>query len=138
MERISASVYTKMKRYWKRQSYHRIGGGSSARRAELGGGRRRRRMMSWRIKIKPKIKLKSLDKPNKFVEWLRDAYVRMMLGFANSAAGGMVGDGVSSLGRKAVKEYNEKAVILEFYKSLHLARSNRHQLSSPSIAAIAE
>ncbi|CAI0439099.1 unnamed protein product [Linum tenue] len=128
MEGISAAVCAKMKRYWKRQGYHRISGGSSARirRAELGGGRRRRRRMSWRIKIKPKIKLNSLVKPNKFVVWLRDAYVRMMLGFANSAAGGMVGDGVSSLGRKAVKEYEEKAVILEIYKSLVLAPSNRH------------
>ncbi|CAL1397537.1 unnamed protein product [Linum trigynum] len=140
MEGISPTVYTKMKRYWRRQGYRRIHGGSSSatstriEQVELGGGRRRRRM-TWRIKIKPKLKfLHKLSSPKKFFIWLRDAYVRMMLGFANSAGGGMVGaagyggDGVSSFGRRAVKEYDEK-MILQIYKSLVMAESNSHQLA---------
>ncbi|CAI0419063.1 unnamed protein product [Linum tenue] len=142
MEGVSATVYTKMKRYWKRQGYHRIdGGGASAstriRQVELGGGGRRRRRISWRVKIKPKLKfMDKLASPKRFFIWLRDAYVRMMLGFANSAGGaGMVGDGgVSSFGRKAVKEYDEK-MILQIYKSLVLAQANRQQLAAPAAGA---
>ncbi|CAI0419062.1 unnamed protein product [Linum tenue] len=135
MEGVSATVYTKMKRYWKRQGYHRIDGG--IRQVELGGGGRRRRRISWRVKIKPKLKfMDKLASPKRFFIWLRDAYVRMMLGFANSAGGaGMVGDGgVSSFGRKAVKEYDEK-MILQIYKSLVLAQANRQQLAAPAAGA---
>ncbi|CAL1376410.1 unnamed protein product [Linum trigynum] len=141
MEGVSATLYTKMKRYWKRQGYHRIhGGGASTRirQVELGGGGRRRRRISWRVKIKPKLKfMDKLASPKKFFIWLRDAYVRMMLGFANSAGGaGMVGDGgVSSFGRKAVKEYDEK-MILQIYKSLVLAQANRQQLAAPAAGAL--
>ncbi|KAF9670240.1 hypothetical protein SADUNF_Sadunf13G0047800 [Salix dunnii] len=44
----------------------------------------RRRRLTWRIKIKPKLKILKMSSPKKFFVWLRDAYLKMMLRFANS------------------------------------------------------
>ncbi|CAN1797117.1 hypothetical protein LINPERHAP1_LOCUS21150, partial [Linum perenne] len=89
-----------------------------------GGGR-----SSWRIKIKPKLKfLNKVGSPKKLFIWLRDAYVRMMVGFANSGGGGMVGVGGGGLGgrfgRKVVKEYDEK-MIIEIYNSVVIVQTRR-------------
>ncbi|CAN1196480.1 hypothetical protein LINPERHAP2_LOCUS43595 [Linum perenne] len=135
MEGISVTAYKKMKHYLRRQGYRRIDG-PKIRRAKLGGGGGRR---SWRIKIKPKLKfLNKVGSPKKLFIWLRDAYVRMMVGFANSAGGGMVGVGGGAgyggsaigdgggFGRKVVKEYDEK-MIIEIYKSLVIAQTRRRE-----------
>lgn len=80
-----------------------------------------------------------LSSPKKFFIKLRDAYVRMMLSFANagafSGAGGGLTYGVGGgafggFGKPALKEYDEK-VLVEIYKSLMvqqqlMARSSRN------------
>ncbi|XP_065860406.1 uncharacterized protein [Euphorbia lathyris] len=120
MDGVSATMYTKLRTYWRRKGYQRIND-SSRRRGntiELGGTTRRRRF--WRIKIKPKLKLFKTSSPKKFLVWLRDAYVKMMLGFANSrVVGPGYGDhpGVTGFGRGPIKEYDEK-MIIQIYKSI--------------------
>ncbi|KAJ8500554.1 hypothetical protein OPV22_011106 [Ensete ventricosum] len=115
-----------LKGYWKRRGYHRADGGRGRRRlckAELGeGGRRRRRF--WRIKISPRLGFLRAASPRRILARIRDAYVRMMLGFANSVAYGGYGYGygyggveVTRLARPALKEYDEK-MLVEIYKSL--------------------
>ncbi|XP_058077189.1 uncharacterized protein LOC131225641 [Magnolia sinica] len=118
-----------LKGYWKRKDYERLDGsgrrGKKKHQIELGRTRRRR---FWRIKITPKLRMFRLSSPKKFLIRIRDAYVKMMLGFANSAAlnGGFaysadVDSRVLGFGRPALKEYDEK-VIVEIYKSLMVQR----------------
>ncbi|EOX95196.1 Uncharacterized protein TCM_004747 [Theobroma cacao] len=119
MEGISATMYKGLRGYWKRRGYVKLNGsGRRTRRSrvELGSTRRRR---FWRIRVKAKLRIPS---PKKFFVWLRDAYVKMMLGFANSRMintgyGGAIGDGIAAFGKGPMKEYDEK-VIVEIYKSL--------------------
>ncbi|KAG6749829.1 hypothetical protein POTOM_046899 [Populus tomentosa] len=122
MEGISASMYTKMKGYLSRRGYERINGSGRIRRkrpVELGSGSStsRGRGFSLRIKIKPKLKILKMSSPRKFFVWLRDAYVKMMLGLANSRAIGTSGYGDAFGARRPVKEYDEK-MIVQIYKSL--------------------
>lgn len=122
MEGISASMYTKMKGYWSRRGYERINGSGRIRRkrpVELGSGSStsRGRGFSLRIKIKPKLKIFKMSSPRKFFVWLRDAYVKMMLGLANSRAIGTSGYGDAFGARRSIKEYDEK-MIVQIYKSL--------------------
>ncbi|KAK8718137.1 hypothetical protein V6N13_045382 [Hibiscus sabdariffa] len=125
MERVSTTVYKGLRGYWQRRGYVKLNGGSrgGARRSrvEIGGSSRRRRF--WKIRVKAKVRLPS---PKKFFVWLRDAYVKMMLGLANSRVvngyGGAMGDhGISAFGKRPVKEYDEK-LIVEIYKSLVMAQ----------------
>ena len=89
--------------------------------ARLGSNRRRR---FWRIK--PKLRFFRIPSPKKFFIWLRDAYVKMMLGFANSRVmssgySGVLGDGIGGFGQRPPKEYDEK-MIIEIYRSLVMAQ----------------
>lgn len=77
--------------------------------------------------MKAKLKIPS---PKKFFVWLRDAYVKMMLGLANSrminsgyGGGSGFGDGggIAAFGARPVKEYDER-MIVEIYKSLVMAQ----------------
>ncbi|KAK6286073.1 hypothetical protein POUND7_012252 [Theobroma cacao] len=119
MEGISATMYKGLRGYWKRRGYVKLNGSgrrTRRNRVELGSTRRRR---FWRIRVKAKLRIPS---PKKFFVWLRDAYVKMMLGFANSRMintgyGGAIGDGIAAFGKGPMKEYDEK-VIVEIYKSL--------------------
>lgn len=87
------------------------------------GNKRRRRF--WGIKITPKLKIfLKRNSPKKILKKLRDAYVNMMLGFANSSVFssgfsyvGNGGYGDSGFMKPVRKEYDEKAIV-EFYKSL--------------------
>ncbi|KAJ0979898.1 hypothetical protein J5N97_015372 [Dioscorea zingiberensis] len=130
MERFNGGL----KAYWKEKAYRRLDAteGKQRRRrrrlpkAELGDGRRR---VFWRIRSRIRIapRLRSLRKvtPKRILAWIRDAYVRLMLAFARSAA---LGGGYGYSGEAAamgfsqpmVKEYDEK-VLVEIYKSI-LAR----------------
>ncbi|KAL5996275.1 hypothetical protein ACLOJK_026349 [Asimina triloba] len=113
--------------YLKRKHYERLGGsGRRARskpvRAELGRTHSRKRF--WRIRISPKLRFVRALSPKKFLVRIRDAYVKMMLGFANSHAlrGGFsygfeVDPRAIGFGRPQPKEYDEK-VLVEIYKSL--------------------
>ncbi|KAF8392629.1 hypothetical protein HHK36_022977 [Tetracentron sinense] len=122
MEGSSGSSNNGFKAYWRRNHYERLDGSGRRRKNRVEhatlGSRRRRRF--WRIKITPKLRFFHIGSPKKFFIRLRDAYVKMMLGFANSGAcnpgfgGGAVG-GV--FGRPPLKEYDEK-VIVEIYKSM--------------------
>ncbi|WCJ22277.1 hypothetical protein M5689_004373 [Euphorbia peplus] len=127
MDGLSPTIYTKLRRYWRRRNYQRVN--DTVRRSrnsiELGASNsttKRRRI--WRIKIKPKLKILRNASPKKFFVWLRDAYVKMMLGFANSrVVGPGYGDhpGVTGFGRRQIKEYDEK-MIIQIYKSLVMAQ----------------
>ncbi|KAI6694652.1 hypothetical protein NL676_022362 [Syzygium grande] len=154
MEGASVSAYKGLRGYWRRRSYRRLGGSGSRRRmrvAELGSTRRRRRRWSWRIKISPKLSwLRSPRKfllwPKKLLIWLRDGYVKMMLGIADSRVcgaygGGSVADaGLSGFGRRPPKEYDQR-VIVEVYKALMAAQAKAVTRAAPSrlpLAAIRE
>ncbi|XP_022727804.1 uncharacterized protein LOC111283485 [Durio zibethinus] len=123
MEGISATMYKGLRRYWKRKGYVKLNGSRRARRGtvELGSTQRRR---FWRIRVKAKLRIPS---PKKFLVWLRDAYVKMMLGLANSRMintgyGGAIGyGGIAAFGKRPLKEYDEK-IIVEIYKSLVMAQ----------------
>ncbi|KAE8665490.1 glycosyl transferase family 8 family protein [Hibiscus syriacus] len=126
MEGVSTIMYKRLRGYRQRRGYVKLNGGSrgGARRSrvELGGGSSSRRRF-WKIRVKAKVRLPS---PKKFFVWLRNAYVKMMLGLANSRAvtgyGGAMGDhGVSAFGKHPIKEYDEK-MIFEIYKSLVMSQ----------------
>ncbi|MED6212520.1 hypothetical protein PIB30_084192 [Stylosanthes scabra] len=132
MEGISVSVSKGLKHCWNmRTGYHRLNGSGRRRRriarAELGSKTRTRetRFWRWRIKVSPKIRIRRIPSPKKMLIWLRDAYVRMMLGLANSRImtsstgfGGpcSVGFGGAGFGPAKTKEYDEK-VLVQIYKS---------------------
>ncbi|XP_022759682.1 uncharacterized protein LOC111306046 [Durio zibethinus] len=123
MEGISTTVYKGLRGYWKRRGYVKLNGPRRARRSrvELGSTRRKR---FWRIRVKAKLRIPS---PKKFFVWLRDAYVKMMLGLANSRMvstgnrGAIVDHGIAAIGKRPLKEYDEK-MIVEIYKSLVMAQ----------------
>ncbi|XP_072975112.1 uncharacterized protein [Typha angustifolia] len=99
---------------WGRRAYHRLDG--------AGGSSRRRR--SWRIKIAPRMRIRILRlvSPKRWLAKIRDAYVRLTLGFASSAhlgAGFGYGFGgeVAAFGRPKSKEYEER-MLVEIYKSI--------------------
>ncbi|XP_004152233.1 uncharacterized protein LOC101222359 [Cucumis sativus] len=125
---VSEKWYQGLRRYWKRKNYKKLNGSSRRRRrlaqVELGSTRNTRRRF-WRIKISPKFRfLRKIPSPKKLLLRLRDAYVNMMLGFANSrvfntsyGGGAAVCDGIPGFGQRLAKEYDEK-MILEIYKSV--------------------
>ncbi|KAJ6955932.1 hypothetical protein NC652_007128 [Populus alba x Populus x berolinensis] len=141
MEGVSARIYTKMKEYWSRRGYERINGSGRTRRSwpvELSSvsttsrrRRRRRRRFAWRMKVKPKLKALKMSSPKRCFVWLRDAYVKMMLGFANSRAVGTAGYG-DGFGARPIKEYDEK-MINEIYKSLVMAEGQLVPRDAPTL-----
>lgn len=129
MEGISVNVYKGLRSYWKQRGYRRLKNGVVSGREdtnpgqESGSGHRGRR--TWRVKIGRRIRvLRRVGSPRKWLTRLRDAYVKMMLNFANT---GLVGGGyggpvcVSGSGKGEFKEYDER-VIVEIYKSLVMAQ----------------
>ncbi|XP_004496044.1 uncharacterized protein [Cicer arietinum] len=136
MEGITASVYKGLKEYWERKGYQRISGSGRRRRinrVKLGTSQTRKGRF-WKIKLSPKIRVNRIPSPKKMVIWARDAYVRMMLGLANSrvmtmsaSATGFGGGGVlsSDVGfrRAPPKEYDEK-MIIQIYKSILTTHGN--------------
>lgn len=128
MEGLSASMYKGVRNYWEKKGYQRINGSGRRRRnrvelARMGGNRRKR---FWRIKINPKMSLFKFLSPKKFFVRLRDAYVNMMLGFANSRVcssgyGGAITGFGNGYGRGPLKEYDERYIV-ELYKSVVVAQ----------------
>ncbi|XP_061358747.1 uncharacterized protein LOC133302940 [Gastrolobium bilobum] len=123
MEGISGSLRRGLKKYWRRMGYQRLNGSDRRRRnkvEELGATGTRR----WRrIKMAPKIRIPAICSPKKLVLWVRDAYVRMMLGLAKTMGTGYGGDATSiaigGFGRAPPrKEYDEKMIIQMYNKSM--------------------
>jgi hypothetical protein len=125
MEGITSSMQRGFKKYWKRRKGYQILNKSNRRKkntVKLGGGATttgtKRR---WRIKISPKIKIPKISSPKKWmVVWLRDTYVRMMLGLANSKVMSLstFGDPTGGFGRtQQPKEYDDK-MLVHMYNSL--------------------
>ncbi|XP_008235168.1 PREDICTED: uncharacterized protein LOC103334023 [Prunus mume] len=132
MEGVSTSMYKGLRGYWRRRGYEKLNG--SGRLTELrSGSKRRARRIRIKIKMGRKLKLsflrmRRMPSPKKLLVWLRDAYVKLMLGFANSGmfstgfgGGPMCDYGSGSFGKGPLKEYDEK-MIVEIYKSLMLAQ----------------
>ncbi|XP_068661155.1 uncharacterized protein [Aristolochia californica] len=116
----------RLRGYWRRKSYVRLDGLPGRRRksrVEISTVDASRRRRFWRIRIAPRLKLFRIASPKRFFLRLRDAYVRMMLSFANSSvfSGGYgYGNDVPGrvgFGKGPLKEYDEK-VIVEIYKTL--------------------
>ncbi|EOA24865.1 hypothetical protein CARUB_v10018155mg [Capsella rubella] len=119
------------KRYWRRwRGYEKLDDGSSS---EKNPGRRtrkrvkmdptRRKKRFWRIKIGPKLRILRKASPKKFLVWLRDSYVKMMLRLANSrVVGSSSAYGGSGFGSVPAKEYDEK-MLVEIYKSILMAQA---------------
>ncbi|KAF5185916.1 hypothetical protein FRX31_024497 [Thalictrum thalictroides] len=127
-------VVSGRKMYWKkRNGYQRLDGygwgfgrKKKVERVTLGSTTQRKKRFRWKIKIKPKLKLFKFSSPKKLLTSIRDGYVKMMLGLANSrvfASGGVggfaYGGGAIDSGFRSapLKEYDEK-MIIEIYKSL--------------------
>ncbi|KAL5560956.1 hypothetical protein UlMin_030703 [Ulmus minor] len=142
MEGVSASMYKGFKGYWKKRGYEKLNGSGSRRRmnrVQLGGSIRRRR--TWRIKIAPKLSfLRKVGSPKKLLVWLRDAYVKLMLGFATSRVcstgyGGVIGcDGIGGFRRDPLKEYDEK-MLVQIYKSMVLAQGQLVPLEAAKLGS---
>ncbi|MED6213954.1 hypothetical protein PIB30_098406 [Stylosanthes scabra] len=120
MEGISVRVYKGLKDFQKRRRYQKLNGsGRRSRTTRLGS--RGTRFWGWRVKAPPKIRIRRVPSPKKMLTWLRDAYVRMMLGLANSRVMTMnasaTGFGGPWVGPDKPKEYDEK-VLVQIYKSL--------------------
>ncbi|XP_061338445.1 uncharacterized protein LOC133285251 [Gastrolobium bilobum] len=148
MEGITASVCKGLKEYWRRRGYQRINGSGRRRmnRVKLGStGTRKGRFWRWRIKLSPKIRIHKIPSPKKLLVWVRDAYVRMMLGLANSqvmtmsaSASGFGGGGDTAMGvfgRAPPKEYDEKTIV-QIYKSLLIAHGHLVPLDEAKIASV--
>ncbi|MFS7931026.1 hypothetical protein Hanom_Chr04g00351141 [Helianthus anomalus] len=117
MDGITTRVYRRVKRYWRRKPYIRLGGNSTG---EPGLNRPRR---FWRVRVTSKLKLRY--SPKKLLTGIRDGYVNMMMRMANSqvvAGSGGFGEGVAKFGMKPVKEYDDK-LIMEIYKTLALRQA---------------
>nr|ADK23953.1 nucleolar protein [Allium sativum] len=120
-----------LKGYWERRAYSRIDGVSGRRRPrgsriKLGGGTVSRRR--WRIRLPKKLKtIRFRFNPKRFFAKIRDAYVRMMLGFADmgaiSGGFGYAGKGVDVFGveNRKMKEYDEK-MLVQIYRNLLVQR----------------
>lgn len=121
--------------YWKRRSYNRLSGESRHRhgrrtRIELGGDGNRKKF--WRVKVPLRLKLLSRIRfsPKRVFTRIRDAYLRMMVGFASSGViSNRFGSGYEPLNGfprpKPIKEYDEK-MIIRIYQSL---LAHRHLVS---------
>ncbi|XP_078445120.1 uncharacterized protein LOC144714276 [Wolffia australiana] len=106
--------------YWRRRKYQRLHGEGGRKKRTL-----RRRL--FRIKISPALAFlrRRANAPRRFLVFLRDAYVKLMLRLANSAAvasaGGFGYYGLAAaapvFGRPAMREYDDKT-ILRIYKRL--------------------
>uniref|UniRef100_A0A2P2NYZ7 Uncharacterized protein LOC105137939 n=1 Tax=Rhizophora mucronata TaxID=61149 RepID=A0A2P2NYZ7_RHIMU len=127
---------------WRRRGYERINGSGRSRTnsVRLGSSseKQKRRRFFWRIKNKPKLKFLKMASPKRFLVWLRDAYVNLMLGFAKSqvatTGGWGIGEGISSFGKRPLKEYDEK-MIIDIYKSLVAAKGRLMSRLPPDAAA---
>ncbi|CAJ1969810.1 unnamed protein product [Sphenostylis stenocarpa] len=138
MEGITASVCKGVKEYWRRKGYRRLNRSGQRRRSwvELGSTPTGKvRFWRWRIRLAPKIRIRKIPSPKNVLLWVRDAYVRMMLGFANSrvmtasaSASGFGGPlaavdtSFAGFGR-AQKEYDDKTII-QIYKSILMAHGS--------------
>lgn len=114
------------KRYWRRwKGYEKLDGSSTAgrrngKRVKMDPTKKKR---LWKIKIMPKLKILRRASPKKFLVWLRDSYVNMMMKLANSRAVGASGYGGSGFGSgRQMKEYDEK-MLVEIYKTILMAQS---------------
>ncbi|KAA8549113.1 hypothetical protein F0562_000797 [Nyssa sinensis] len=118
MEGVSTRVYKGLREYWRRRGYERLNGAGCRRkrRVELAvaGSKRKRRF--WRIKITPKLRFSF--SPKKFFIGLRDAYVKMMLGLANSPVvnsggiSGVAGDGTIGAPRCSQSWYPDRRLMV--------------------------
>ncbi|KAI4349709.1 hypothetical protein L6164_010269 [Bauhinia variegata] len=135
-----AGISGRLWEYRKRRGYRRLNGsGREKRSVQLGDGNTPRKRF-WKIKIGPKIKILRKASPKKMLIWLRDAYVRMMMGLANSramstaASSGYAGTlpGRFGSGRGPVKEYDEK-MIIQIYRSLMMAQGQFLPRDAPRI-----
>ncbi|KAK1318831.1 hypothetical protein QJS10_CPB04g00918 [Acorus calamus] len=114
-------IYRGIKGYWRRRKYERLDPASGRR-----NGRKTRRF--WRVRVgRRRLRILQWASPRRILARIRDGYVKMMLGFANSrvfggGAGisfygaGAAGD-FAGFGRPALKEYDEK-MIVEIYRSI--------------------
>ncbi|OIV90989.1 hypothetical protein TanjilG_16949 [Lupinus angustifolius] len=147
MEGVTVSVCKGLKQYWVRRRYQRLNGsGRRTNVVELSSSRTRKgRLWRWKIKITTKIRINKIPSPKKFLAWFRDAYVRMMLGLANTrvmsmsspasglGGGALWGGGYGFVRGPPPKEYDEK-LIIEIYKSLIM---RQEQLVARDAARIA-
>lgn len=128
MECITTSMQRSLKKYWKRRKgYQRMN--KSVRKTntvKLGGGATTGTKKKWRIKISPKIKFPTISSPKKWMVWMRDSYVRMMLGLANSKVMNLTSfnDPTGGFGRAPQpKEYDNK-MLVHMYNSLVVAQGH--------------
>ncbi|KAK4779832.1 hypothetical protein SAY87_015938 [Trapa incisa] len=127
MEGVSVKVYRGMKSFWVRRGYQRL----DEQQAPAAGRARRRRFRLRRLKVAPRLKLLRLivRSPKRFLVWLRDNYMKMMMELAGSRVcstgygyyGYVVDPAISSFCRAPIKEYDQK-MLIEIYKSLKVAQ----------------
>ncbi|KAL5700988.1 hypothetical protein ACHQM5_026374 [Ranunculus cassubicifolius] len=131
-------------RYWRRRNEYDGLNGSARRwrktRMEvatlgLGSAEKTKKRVSWKIKIKRKLRFFCYRAPKKFFTSLRDGYVKMMLRMSTSrvVAGGLgyAANGSTGYGftKPAIKEYDEK-MIIEIYKAMIVREQSVPELKS--------
>ncbi|KAL5060621.1 hypothetical protein RYX36_032225 [Vicia faba] len=136
MEGITGSMKRGFKKYWKRRKgYQRVTKSSRKRNTvKLGGESTTGAKRKWSMKISPKIKIPTISPPKKWMAWMRDSYVRMMVALANSKVVkmGSFGDPTGGFGRnQQPKEYDSK-MIVHMYNSFVVAQGHLlpHDLAS--------
>ncbi|KAI3412650.1 uncharacterized protein J3R85_017093 [Psidium guajava] len=132
MDLLAKPLDGSLKRYWRRRKYRRLDGSRSRRLqvTRLGGntGSPRR---SWKIKIAPKLRLRTIySSPFKIFARLRDAYVGMMVGLAGKV--GSLNTNNFFGGKRVPKsrkprivytsEEVEARLVYEIYKALQASR----------------
>ncbi|XP_058742470.1 uncharacterized protein LOC131614958 [Vicia villosa] len=128
MEGITSSMKKSFNKYWKRRKgYQRVIKSSRKRNTvRLGGESTTGTKRKWRIKISPKIKIPAISSPKKWMVWMRDSYVRMMVALANSKVVkmGSLGDPTGGFGRnQQPKEYDSK-MIVHMYNSFVVSQGH--------------
>ncbi|KAK1294688.1 hypothetical protein QJS10_CPA16g01597 [Acorus calamus] len=91
-------IYRGIKGYWRRRKYERLDPASGRR-----NGRKTRRL--WRVRVgRRRLRILRWASPRRILARIRDGYVKMMLGFANSRVFGG-GAGISFYGAGAAGDF---------------------------------
>ncbi|KAK6151018.1 hypothetical protein DH2020_015950 [Rehmannia glutinosa] len=119
------SVAGSLRRQWKRRGYNRLSPTNrrNTKVARFGAANSKR---SWRLRLAPKLRLIRLASPLKLWSRLKNAYVNMMLRFANNSGSS---NSVNVFGVKRIPKARdakmaysrtefENRLIFEIYKSM--------------------
>ncbi|KAK4426612.1 hypothetical protein Salat_1429900 [Sesamum alatum] len=117
-----------VKRQWRRRGYNKLSPTSrrTVKIVKFGAGSASPSKRSWRLRLPPKLRLVRLASPLRLWHRLKNAYMKMMLRFANTSG---TSNSVNIFGAKRIPKARdvpaahsrsefENRLILEIYKSM--------------------